>query len=102
MLGCLQMDPEPLALPSKPLSSKTRPQYKTAFAEAKELQKLLMADARNPDVSAAVRGSLARSWCELEETKRKLKMRPLPRSIDTTKLAKRSRAKADNAGFAEA
>ena len=38
----------------------------------------------------SVRASIARSWCELEDTKRILLRKPLPKSVDFTKLPKRN------------
>lgn len=48
-----------------------------------------MARARNSDEKSLVLAGIARAFCELEETKRKLKMRPLPKSIDVSKTTKR-------------
>ena len=63
----------------------TSPNYRAAL----DLQKVLMADALNPETSAAVRAQVARAWDVLEERKRILKMRPKPRDLDTTAQPKR-------------
>lgn len=60
---------------------RNRPGNSSAIRQALELQALLMADARNPETTATCRTQIARAFCECEETKRKLKMRPLPGSL---------------------
>ena len=54
------------------------------------MQRLLFLDAQK-DVKPGERAAIARAWCDLNEERRKLTMRPLPRSIDTTKLVRRGR-----------
>ncbi len=71
------------------------------YRNAVELQEMLMNDARNPETKAAVRGSLARSYCELEECKRKLKMKPLPKSVDVSKLPRNQRKRDAGPSFTE-
>lgn len=61
------------------------------YRHAVELQELIMNDARDPDLKAGERAMLARAFCDLEETKRRLKMKPLPKSVDTTKLSKQGK-----------
>lgn len=56
------------------------------------MQRLILNDARDPDVKPSERAQIARAYCDLEETKRRLRMKPLPKSVDTTKLAKSKRA----------
>jgi hypothetical protein len=53
----------------------------TALRDAVDLQALLIRDAKSEEVTPAQRAQIARSWCDLEEAKRKLKMRPLPGSL---------------------
>lgn len=53
----------------------------SALTQTLALQALLMQDARNPETTATCRTQIARAFCECEETKRKLKMRPLPGSL---------------------
>jgi hypothetical protein len=53
-----------------------------------------MTDAQKPELKPIVRAGLARAFCELEEMKRKIAMRPLPKPIDVSK-PKQSRAKPD-------
>ena len=62
---------------------------RTAYGQAVALQQLLLNDAREPELKPIFRAGLARAWCELEECKRKLKMKPLPGSLRPTE----SRAK---------
>jgi hypothetical protein len=61
---------------------------KSSYKQMLELQSLMMQDARNPECTFSVRTQIARSYAVLEEEKRKLKMRPLPKPIDTEKLKK--------------
>jgi len=70
-------------------SPKTRPMQSTAYSQAKHLQSLLLNDADIPDLKPITRAAIARAFCELEECKRKLKMKPLPGSLRPTE----SRAK---------
>ncbi len=67
------------------LPPKNPRKFATAYSQAKRLQALILHDAENPDLKPVIRAALARSFCELEETKRKLRMRPLPKSIDVSK-----------------
>ena len=85
---------------SPTLSPKTRPIHSTAYRDAKELQRLLMHDARDPGLKPITRAALARAFCELEETKRKLKMKPLPKAVDVT-LPRKSGSKASASGISE-
>lgn len=61
------------------------------YRECVELQQLLMANARQPELKALILCGIARAFCELEECKRKLKMRPLPKPVDVTLPLKRAR-----------
>ena len=58
------------------------------FRQAVELQHLILNDARKEDLKPVARATIARAFCELEETKRKLKMRPLPKPVDATNYRK--------------
>ena len=49
-----------------------------AVLQARELQELLMADAKNPETKPAVRAVLARSWCLVTESIRILRGIPAP------------------------
>ena len=80
------------------LSPKTRPIHSTAYQNALRLQRLLMRDAEQAELKPIIRAGIARAFCELEETKRKLKMRPLPKAID---VAPKGRSKPKNSGIAE-
>lgn len=59
--------------------------FSTAFSQAKHLQKLIFNDADKPDLKPVVRATLVRAFVELEECKRKLRMKPLPKAIDVSK-----------------
>jgi hypothetical protein len=80
---------------------RTRPKISRAFSQAKRLQELLMADAETPDLKPLIRAGIARAFCELEETKRKLQMRPLPKPIDTEALKRRKEKKGSSSGLSE-
>ena len=58
---------------------------KKSYDVALELQQLLLEDCRKQDTKPAVRAVCARTWEILEERKRVLRMRPLPKSIDVAK-----------------
>ena len=57
------------------------------------MQRMLLADALKPETPARERAQVARAWCELEERKRILKMKPKPKDVDPEKLAERRTAK---------
>lgn len=68
------------------------------YRDCVKLQQLIMRDAEIADLKPIIRAGIARAFCELEETKRKLKMKPLPKPIDVSPHAKRRR-KDDEATF---
>ena len=92
--------PDAVLLP-EPKPSKRRPKFATAYSQAKELQRLLMLDARDPEIRPHDRAALARAFCDLEETKRKLRMKPLPKSVDVSKYGKRAAKPASTPNFTE-
>lgn len=68
------------------------------YKDAVEIQRLIAKDARKDDCDAKVRCLLARAFKELEELKLRLRMKPAPRPIDTTKTPpKTKRAKGESA-----
>jgi len=72
------------------ISPKTRPHYSKASAQAVEIQRLLAEDAVNAK-DGKERAFIARAWCDVNEERRKLAMRPLPKPVDVSKLPKRGR-----------
>lgn len=58
--------------------------HSNAYQNALELQRLLLGASKDPTIKPVTLAALSRAFCELEETKRKLKMRPLPKAIDVT------------------
>jgi hypothetical protein len=74
-------------LPDEPIS-KTRPVNSRAAVQAVYLQNLIIKTTEDKLKPGELSG-LARAWCDLQEERRKLAMRPLPRPVDTTKLPKR-------------
>ncbi len=63
---------------------KSRPKCSTAFSQAVAIQRVLLDDALNPKTTASARAQLARAWCELDERKRIIRMKPKPRDTDVT------------------
>ena len=53
-----------------------------AYHEVLELQRLLMAQARDPKMSARTLSLVACAWERLEERKRIMRMRPKPKDVD--------------------
>lgn len=49
------------------------------------MQRMLLADALKPETTAPARAQVARAWCELEERKRILRMKPKPKDADVSK-----------------
>lgn len=75
-------------------SPKSRPRHQKAIVQALRLQQIVFDVVSNKLKPQEIAG-LARAWCDLNEERRKLAMRPLPRPVDTTKLPRRgSRSKA--------
>lgn len=69
-------------------SPKSRPRNSGAYSQAKAIQQVLYDEAMKEQEKPVTLAALARAWCELEETKRKLRMKPLPKSIDVSKPMK--------------
>lgn len=68
--------------------SKSRPKRAAALTQAFRIQKLLYADAVSTS-DPKVRAFLTRSWCDLNEEIRKLRMKPLPKSVDVSDRKRR-------------
>ena len=79
-------------------SEKSRPKRRTSYGQSIQIQEMLLRDALAEGTDSADRARVAHVWKELEELKLRLKMKPAPKAIDTTKLAKRTRKSADPAG----
>ena len=105
--------PNLLPVPSQTASTsgspKTRPKVPAAYTQAKALQALIMEDAGvylvrrdttdeqgRPLARSSDLAMLSRAWCDLEDTKRKLKMRPLPKPVDVEKHKAQRKAKASS------
>src|SRR5438552_1359327 len=71
------------AVPLLPANAgpKSRPNCSTAYSQAVAMQHVLLADALKPETPPRERAQVARAWCELEERKRILKMKPKPRDV---------------------
>ncbi len=68
---------------------KGHPPYQTPLQEARELQRLLMKDARSPETGPMSRAQIARAWAELEERKRILRMKPKPKDVAVELVTKK-------------
>ena len=55
-----------------------------AYRQAYEAQEIVMARMRDPLCPTSVIPQLSKALTELEEMKRKLKMRPLPKAVDVS------------------
>ena len=69
------------------------------FETAVELQTLIVSAAKNGETSASALAQLARAWSELEDRKRIIKMKPLPKPIDVTE--RKARSVPNSASFTE-
>jgi hypothetical protein len=49
------------------------------------MQKMLLTDAMNPKTPARERAQVARAWTDLEDQKRKIKMKPTAKPVDADK-----------------
>ncbi len=70
------------------LPSKARPRSSRAAVQALYLQNLII-ETTGEELKPAELSGLARAWCDLQEERRKLAMRPLPRPVDVSKLPRR-------------
>ena len=75
-----------------------QPRRKPAMTQILELQERLQKDALDPDTTPSVRAQIARAWCDLQEERRKLQMRPLPKPIDVSDKRKQGKPRS---GIAE-
>lgn len=92
----------PKYIPKPPPSPATRPKRAKAISQLHDIQKKLYDASQKDEVKDAVLAQLARAWCELEDTKRVIQMKPAPKPVDVAALdlAKRKRS-APAKGFTE-
>jgi len=83
-----------------------KPQRKRskAFQQAVDIQKMLLADALNPETPARDRALVASAWEKLEERKRILRMKPKPKDVVASEFvaerkARRSAIRASKPAF---
>lgn len=67
-------------------SPKTRPMRKKALTQVIELQERAYQIALKKKEKPSIACFAMRSWCALQEERRKLEMRPLPKPVDVSKL----------------
>lgn len=87
-------------MPRLPTGSPTM-KYSEPYRSAVKIQRLVTAQALEAETKARELCLLARAFCELEETKRKLRMKPLPKPVDVTTLVKATGDKAQGSGISE-
>lgn len=80
--------------PSKdsPRPSKARPHHSNNIVQAVRIQRIVFETVRDQKLKPAELAGLARAWCDVNEERRKLSMKPLPKSVDTSKLTKGRRS----------
>lgn len=69
--------------------------------QAIRLQQIVFDAANEPKLKPAELSGLVRAWADLNEERRKLRMQPLPKSVDVSKLQKRGRGKSQASEPAE-
>ena len=84
-----QPHPEPLPRPRKLPPKGPHPKQKSAHLQAVEIQLLLLQDMRDTKTTAASRAQLARAWSDIENRKRELRNRPLPKPVDVVEQKRR-------------
>ena len=62
--------------------------YSRPYRDAVKIQQLMLGDAEKPDTKPLHRAALARAYADLEEMKRKIRMKPLSKAVDVIKLKK--------------
>ena len=60
--------------------------YSKTYHDTHAIQRLVLKDAKEEECDPKTRCLLARAFKELEELKLRLRMKPAPKPIDTTKL----------------
>ena len=71
------------------------------YRDAVAIQKVIMLRIESGEVDDKTLAALARAMCDLEESKRKLKMKPLPKSVDVSKHVSRGRSAQITPNFTE-
>ena len=81
---CLGMIDSVLTKPTFTKSPRTRPIRAKAATQAFDLQELLYKAAHQEDIKPVVLAQVARAWCEVQDTKRVIQMKPAPKPIDVS------------------
>ena len=87
------MPSDTLASPEPAKSTKSRPYRKRALTQLIELQERAYRIGLNATIKESVACFAMRSWCSLQEERRKLSMKPLPKPIDVTQVMRKARVK---------
>lgn len=82
-------------------SPKTRPQRAKPVTQAYALQDILFVAAHSEDITPSALAQVARAWCELEDTKRDIQMKPRPKPVDVAELARSKHRKQPRSSFTE-
>jgi len=79
--------------PERPVLSPPakRSHHSNSYQQSVQLQRLLVAASQKESIRPAELSGVARAFCELEECKRKLKMKPLPKAVDVNYKGKRGK-----------
>src|SRR5258708_36288120 len=67
-------------------SPKTRPHYSKASAQVIQLQRMIMEMTQTAKLKPGKLSGLARARCDVQEERRKLALRPLPKPVDVEKM----------------
>lgn len=96
----LTMNANALDQPPYVKSPKTRPQRAKPVTQAIVLQQILYDAANAKAIAPTALAQVARAWCELEDTKRDIQMKPRPKPIDVAQMHAAKRKPASR-GFTE-
>lgn len=76
-----------------PPPKKSRPYQSNAATQGVQIQRILWQSLKGADHKPAELAALARAWCDVNEERRKLAMRALPKSVDVSKVARRGKGR---------
>jgi hypothetical protein len=79
-----------------------KPGRRGTLAQILDLQRMLYQTALDPETTPSARAQVTRAWCELDERKRIVRMKPKPRDVDVEKLRlAKARSQSTGATFTE-
>ena len=80
---------------------KVKPGRRGSLIQLCEMQRALYRDALSEEITATARAQVARAWCELEERKRVIRMKPAPKPVEV-QVKPRGKRLDTQAAFSEA